>query len=190
MVPAATSPLAHPPAWVNYEAGPWPEPHDPIFDFTVTPPGVQWLDQLAQRAADGLGPRGEPEIIAHGDWYCGNLRFVGTEVSVAYDWDSLTAHSEPVLAGVAAGAHTDGSATGAAAPTPQEVAAFLADYEDQRDRPFTGTEQESAAAAATWVMAYNARCQLHNQTLSNASGEGSSLQLLCRYRDAYLRLRW
>jgi len=164
-VPAATSPLANPPAWVDYQAGPWPVPHSPIFDFTLTPPGFEWLDHLAQDAADALGPRGDPGVIAHSDWYCGNLRFVGAELTAAYDWDSLTAHHEPVLAGVAAGAHTDGSTNGPAAPTPHEVAAFLTDYDDERNQPFTGAEQ-TATAAATWVMAYNARCQLHNSTTS------------------------
>jgi hypothetical protein len=129
-------------------------------------------------------------VIAHSDWYCGNLRFVGAQLTAAYDWDSLTAHHESVMAGVAAGAHTDGSTNGAAAPTPQEVASFLADYDDQRDKPFTGPERASAAAAATWVMAYNARCQLHNQLFGHPPGEGSFLQLLFQHRDGYLRLRW
>jgi Phosphotransferase enzyme family len=185
-VPAATSPLAEPPAWVDYQAGPWPVPHDPVFDFTVTPAGFEWLDRLARAAADALVPRREPQVIGHSDWYCGNLRFVGDQLTAAYDWDSLTAHAEPILAGVAAGAHTDGSAHGAAAPTPDEVAAFLADHDQQRERPFTGAEQAAAAAAATWVMAYNARCQLHLQTIGRPAGEGSFLEMLARYRgDIY-----
>jgi Phosphotransferase enzyme family len=189
-VPATSSPLVDPPAWVDYEGGPWPVPHDPIFDFTVTPPGFQWLDRLAQHATEVLGPRPQPQVVAHSDWYCGNLRFVGAELVAAYDWDSLTAHSEVVLAGVAAGVHTDGGTQGAAAPTPQEVAGFLADYGGQRDRPFAGSEQAAAVAAATWVMAYNARCQLHNQTLGHPPAEGSFLHTLSRYREDYLRLRW
>ena len=187
-VPAAASPLAEPPAWIRYEGGPWPVPHDPIFDFTVTPPGYAWLDDLARDAADVLGPRGEPEVIAHGDWYCGNLRFVGTELGAAWDWDSLTAHHEPVLAGVAAGAHTDGSAAGAAAPAPEEVAAFLAAYGECRVAPFTKSELATAAAAAVWVMAYSARCQLAMAPLGHGPGEGSVLWRLARERDGYLRL--
>ena len=187
-VPAAASPLADPPAWIRYEGGPWPVPHDPIFDFTHTPPGHAWLDHLARDAADVLGPRGEPEVIVHGDWYCGNLRFVGTELSAAWDWDSLTAHHEPVLAGVAAGSHTDGSAAGAAAPAPYEVAAFLATYDECRGAPFTNPERAAAAAAAVWVMAYNARCQLAMTPPGQQPGEGSFLWRLARERDGYLRL--
>ena len=187
-VPAASSPLAVPPAWVAYEGGPWPMAHDPIFDFAVTPPGYEWLDHLARDAAVVLGPRGDPEVIAHGDWYCGNLRFVDAELSAAWDWDSLIAHHEPVLAGVAAGAHTDGGASGAAAPAPDEVMAFLAAYAECRGAPFTGPQRAAAAAAAVWVMAYNARCQLALEPLGVISGEGSFLWRLTRERDGYLRL--
>jgi hypothetical protein len=94
-------------------------------------------------------------------------------------WSSrLLAAELGISHSVAAGAHPDGSVQGAAASTPQEVAAFLADYGQQREQPFTGAEQAAAAAAATWVMAYNARCQLHNQTLGHPAGEGSFLQML------------
>src|SRR5438445_389614 len=40
--------LSDAPAWAAYEEGPWPVPHDPIFDFTTTPPGLEWLDRLAR----------------------------------------------------------------------------------------------------------------------------------------------
>ena len=69
------------PAWSCYEHGPWPEPHDPIFDFTTTPAGFGWLDDLARRAAAVLGDAGPPELIAHADWSCGNLRFHAGKVS-------------------------------------------------------------------------------------------------------------
>jgi len=46
---------------------------------------------------------------------------------------------------VAAGAHTEGSAQGAGAPTPEEVVVFLAAYDDCRASPFTGPEQAAAA---------------------------------------------
>jgi hypothetical protein len=89
---------------------------------------------------------------------CQNLRFAAGTVTVAHDWDSLVGLSEPVLAGLAAGAHTEGSRTGAGAPTPDEVAAFLANYDDLRATPFTDAQQRAAAGAATWVLACNARC--------------------------------
>jgi len=65
------------PAWCRYQAGPWPTPHDMIFDVTVTPDGFEWLDEFAQSAADRLNVRrpGSEVVVGHADWYAGNLRF-------------------------------------------------------------------------------------------------------------------
>jgi hypothetical protein len=136
-VPALRSHLLKPPAWADYNNGPWPVPHDPLFDFTTTPVGFEWLDHLAQQAAEALSPRRQPDVIGHSDWVCQNLRFNEDGVSAAYDWDSLLAESEPVLVGVIAGTYTEGSLAGAQAPIPQEVVAFLSDYEANRQAPFS-----------------------------------------------------
>ena len=100
-------------AWSHYEHGPWPQPHDPIFDFTTTPPAFTWLADLARRAASVLNHAGPPDAVAHADWTCGNLRFHDGRVSCSYDWDSLAAAPEPVLVGLAAGCSPR-----AAAPVP------------------------------------------------------------------------
>jgi hypothetical protein len=152
--------LAGAPAWSHYEHGPWPQPHDPIFDFTVTPQAFTWLDDLARRTASVLEQAGPPDALAHADWNCGNVRFHDGQVSSSYDWDSLAAAPEPVLAGLSAGSFTEGSTAGPNVPTIAEVIAFLRDYEEVRARPFSESEQRIAAAAATWVLAYNARCQV------------------------------
>jgi hypothetical protein len=39
------------PAWCRYQSGPWPTPHDAIFNFRSTPDGFAWLDRLAAEAA-------------------------------------------------------------------------------------------------------------------------------------------
>jgi hypothetical protein len=189
-VPALQSGLLQPPAWAAYAQGPWPTPHDPIFDFRTTPAGFDWLDHLAQRAAEVLLPRRPPDAIGHSDWGCQNLRFTQDRVSTAYDWDSLLAETEPVLVGVVAGAYTEGSRAGANAPTPDEVVAFLVDYEAQRSAPFRQHGQVAAAAAATWVLAYNARCGLSAATLGVPTSDGSPLDMLARYGTTYLTLRW
>ena len=95
-----------------------------------------------------------------------------------------------MLVGLAAGAYTEGSRTGAQAPTPEEVVAFLADYEAHRHAPFFEGDQKVAIAAATWVLAYNARCGLSAATWGFPAGEGSPLLTLARYGTAYLTLRW
>ena len=189
-VPELRSGLLKPPAWAAYDHGPWPIPHDPIFDFTTTPVGFSWLDHLAKLAAEALAPRRQPDAIGHSDWVCQNLRFNEGGVCAAYDWDSLLAESEPVLVGVVAGAYTEGSIAGAGAPTPQEVVAFLSDYEANRHTPFSKSDQAAATAAATWVLAYNARCGLSAETFGYPAREGSPLKTLSRYGASYLTLRW
>ncbi len=159
-----------PPAWASYAGGPWPTPHDPIFDFNKTEPGYQWLDDLAAEAARVLGPPTAPEVIGHSDWVCQNVRFAHGEVVASYDWDSLIGQSEAVLAGFGAGSFTEGSTAGASAPSPEEVAAFLADYDGSLERRFTGEQQVVAAAAATWVIAYNARCGVCLEALGYERG--------------------
>jgi hypothetical protein len=179
-----------PPAWASYARGPWPTPHDPIFDFNKTVPGYQWLDDLAAEAARVLQPPTAPEVIGHSDWACQNVRFAGGEVIASYDWDSLIGQSEAVLAGFGASSFTEGSTAGASAPSPEEVAAFLADYDDCLERRFTGEQQVVAAAAATWVIAYNARCGVCLEALGYDMDAGCALQVLERHRDDYLRVLW
>jgi hypothetical protein len=182
--------LLTPPGWADYAGGPWPPPHDPIFDFTTTPDGFEWLDHIARSAAEALGPRQPPDTIGHCDWVCQNLRFNQDGVCAAYDWDSLLAETEPVLVGIAAGAFTEGSITGTGAPTPQEVVAFVSEYDATRPHPFSKSEQTAAAAAATWVLAYNARCDLSASAFGTLAPAGSPLHTLSRYGDSYLTLQW
>ncbi|HEY2175426.1 MAG TPA: hypothetical protein VGH85_16595 [Mycobacteriales bacterium] len=182
--------IAGAPAWSRYERGPWPTPHDPIFDFTVTPEEFTWIDDLARRAAGALEQVGPPDAIAHADWCCGNLRFLDGAVSSSYDWDSLAAAPEAVVVGVSAGDFTSGGVVCADSPTPDEVAAFLRDYEDARSHPFSRAEQQNAAAAVTWVLAYNARCGVSFLPDDGSPPAGSALQALTTYGAAYLDIRW
>ena len=57
------------PAWCRHQDGPWPEPHDPIFDFRETPSGFAWLDEYAAEAAARLreGDRSD-RAVGHADW--------------------------------------------------------------------------------------------------------------------------
>ncbi len=182
--------LAGAPAWSRYERGPWPTPHDPIFDFTTTPKAFTWIDDLARRAAGVLEQAGPPDAIAHADWCCGNLRFRDGTVSASYDWDSLAAAPEAVVVGVSAGDFTSGGAVCADSPTPADVAAFLQDYEVARSQPFSRAEQQNAAAAVTWVLAYNARCGVSFLPDGGSPPAGSPLHMLTTYGADYLDIRW
>lgn len=198
--------LRHPPAWAVHQHGPWPTPHDPIFDFTTTAPEHAWIDRVAVRASAVVNRRGAPpaeRVVGHSDWYCGNVRFTPTaqdddgdgsadevRVSSSWDWDSVVAESEAVIAGMAAASFTDSSTSGAQSPSPEEAGAFLADLDAARGRPSSGEEQVTAAAMVAWTLAYNARCLVDVVALGLPVPEGSTLDALAEHGDAYLDLRW
>jgi hypothetical protein len=65
--PAITDGLvAGAPAWAHYEHGPWPQPHDQIFDFTTNPPAFAWV--LAYNARCELSLRPPGGRPARGSW--------------------------------------------------------------------------------------------------------------------------
>ncbi|NEA30761.1 phosphotransferase [Streptomyces sp. SID13031] len=187
--PELTPQVGPGPAWCQYQSGPWPTPHDPIFDFRTTPEGYSWLDSFARTAADRLirPADHEPIVVGHADWYGGNLRFDGNRLVAAFDWD-LVADTEPVIAGLSAAAYTDNGGDVSDLPSPDDVVAFLKDYEAAISRSFSKTQQRVAAAAASWVIAYNARCEL--SMLVGESQPGSPLELARVHRDRYLELTW
>jgi hypothetical protein len=123
-------------------------------------------------------------VVGHADWYSGNLRFDGDRLVAAFDW-ALTADTEAVIAGLSAGSYTAGGSSAGGLPTPDEVAAFLLDYDSVRTRPFAPRQQRVVAGAASWVIAYNARCEL---SLLGASAP--TVELAHRDRNRYLALRW
>ena len=203
-LPAGTrEALRHPPAWAVYQRGPWPGPHDPVFDFSTTAPEHAWIDEVAARATAVLtrpGARNHERVVGHSDWYCGNLRFSPSSgaraddgdvrVASSWDWDSVVVESEPVIAGMAAASFTDSSTSGAQAPTPEEAAAFLAEVDAARDRSSTRDEQRTAAAMVTWTLAYNARCLVDVAAMGFPLPQGSTSEALAEHGDAYLHLRW
>lgn len=176
------------PAWCQYHGGPWPVPHDSIFDFDTSPRGFEWLDSFAREAADRLIDAVHPDemVVGHADWYCGNLRFDGSRLVAAFDWD-LVAITEPVLAGFSAATYAAGGSA-ADVSSPEEVAAFLTDYDSVTVQPFTPRQQGVAAAAAAWTIAYNARCEL--SLLTGPPAAGSTLDTAQQNQEEYLRLRW
>jgi hypothetical protein len=187
--PAIGRRLVTRPAWTEYRGGPWPTPHDTIFDFSTTPPGWEWLDAVARRATERIaalrahGADLGGEVIGHGDWYAGNVRFAKGEVVAAFDWD-LIVEDEAVLVGLIAGGYT---ANGA--PSPADVAGFILDAASLRGG-FSDEQMRAAGAAACWVLAFNARCDLSN--LGNRSvvtqqeiGESSPLRRLRDDLTAY-----
>jgi hypothetical protein len=85
---------------------------------------------------------------------------VNSTVRVVYDWDSLTLESELVLVGAAAATFT---ATWylpvRPAPTVDEARGFVGEYESARGVAFTAQERDQINGAATYALAYSARCE-------------------------------
>lgn len=176
------------PSWCRYHGGPWPTPHDPIVDFTTTPDGCAWLDEYAQRASEQvLAHRaGQPIVLAHADWYAGNVVVAGGRLTGSFDWE-LVADAEAVIAGITAAGYASSSTSGAGLSTPGEAAGFLADYEIARGAPLDGEQRLAAAGAAGWIIAFNARWEV---SLHSGQGEGPTTALAREHGQDYLDLTW
>jgi hypothetical protein len=187
--PDLVASVGRPPAWCSYRTGAWGCSHDPVFDFSSTPPEYAWLQQFAQDAADVLTAGPQHDLVAaHADWYCGNLRFDGVRLVAAFDWD-LFADSEPVVAGITAGMFSIGTSVVAGPPTAGEAAAFLHDYERARGLRFSAPDRLLAEAAVRWSIAYTARCDV-TQAAGDPPRPGSALDLLATSRADYRDLGW
>jgi hypothetical protein len=125
-----------------------------------------------------------PPVAGHADWWSQNLRWVGRRLHAVYDWDSVTAQPEAILAGQAGymcaktTVELDGCAPGASVEMTER---FLAAYEAARGRPWTADEREVAWAAGLWVALFDAR-------VSRIEDRGEGFADLVR-RDAPERLR-
>jgi len=166
--------------------GLWPEPHSRMFDFQATREGTEWIDEYACRARSA--PAGEL-VVGHGDWSVKHFRFAGAEVRVVYDWDSLIRTDEPRIVGQAAATFP---ATWylpvAVLAAPDEARAFVAEYEEARGRAFSRRERARLAAAASYVVAYGARCEACGDPRATSFPPGSQRDTLARHGDEFLRL--
>jgi hypothetical protein len=137
----------------------WPVPHWPIFDFDATTSGAEWIDDIAARAVEVRNANAERIVIGHGDWSVKHFRFDGLRPTVIYDWDSLNADFEAVFAGGAAATFTyTDDPQGELWPSLEEALAFLDEYQEAREDPFTAEEDRAVRAAVVYTRAYSARC--------------------------------
>ncbi len=105
-----------------------------------------------------------------------------------FDWE-LVADAEAVIAGFTAACYAASSTSGGGLSTPEEVAAFLRDYDAAPwCTPDRSHEQRAAAGAAAWILAFNARWELGMRELGRA--EGATLTLVRERQDDYLALTW
>lgn len=137
----------------------YPPPHDRRFNLEL--PGGDWIDDLAERSRATLRSWRGPVAVGHADWRVQNLRYDARRLSAIYDWDSLVVRPEAAIVGGVAGLFaTDWTQIDRCRiPTPDEMDAFVADYETARGHPFSVQERELARAAVVYQTAYGARCQ-------------------------------
>ncbi len=125
--------------------------------------------------------------MGHADWYAGNAAVAGGLLVATFDWE-LVADAEAVIAGFTAACYAASSTSGGGLSSPDEVAAFLKDYDVVRGAPLTGQEQRAAAGAAAWILAFNARWELALR--KDGQEDGVTLSLVRERQEDYLSLTW
>jgi hypothetical protein len=166
----------------------WPTPHSKIFNFEETAIGAEWIDALARKAREKLADGVGQIVLGHTDWSVKHFRFVDGKIRVIYDWDSLSREREPIIVGDAARGftmtwHLDVPIT----PSPEEAQAFVHEYEMARGKMFSAAERALMAAAATYALAYGARCEHCLDPRERNFPSGSHREALARHGDAFLR---
>jgi hypothetical protein len=170
--------------------GLWPEPHSRLFDFAATSRGAEWIDEAARRARDILDAgAGTRPVVGHFDWSVKHLRFVGHRARVVYDWDSLGTAEEAVIVGQAARGFTmTWYLEVPIIPSVREARAFVEEYEAASGRRFGPVERQRLGAAATYSLAYTARCEACVGGADGPFPAGSARDALVRHAEAFLEL--
>jgi aminoglycoside phosphotransferase (APT) family kinase protein len=141
--------------------GLYPRPHHRRYDFDATARGAAWIDERAAEALPIVQAADGPLVVGHCDWGSKHVHFDGGKVVAVYDWDSLAAEPEAVVAGLAAAQFTAvWDVPGIRIwPSPEEREAFILDYESARGRPFTGAQRRVVDAAIVYLLAYSSRTE-------------------------------
>jgi hypothetical protein len=135
----------------------WGTPHR-SFDSIAPGLATDWIDEVARRAQAVVGDATATLQPVHLDWGVKNARFRAGRVCAVYDWDSLAAGSEAEMVGRASAEFpTQWERPGRRTPTPEESAAFVAEYEQARGWAFTAEERAVSDAAADYLVAQVAR---------------------------------
>jgi hypothetical protein len=125
--------------------------------------------------------------VGHADLYAGNTVVVDAGLVGVFDWD-LVADSEAVIAGFTASCYASNPTGPGGLSTPQDVAAFMRDYEDARGGPLSKGGRRAAAAAAAWILAFNARWQV--ALIVHRMWDPGTVGLVRAHQEEYLSLSW
>ena len=147
------------PVWVqwDYEGDDLFPPHFREIDRRAKlNPLPQWLADVVIEIRDRIAEvEGLPSVLGHADWEAQNLRWIGEELHIVHDWDSLAWLPEGAVVGAASGAFASEETPGLA---PVESShAFLEAYQATRGRHFSPDETQVAWAASMFPAAHNAR---------------------------------
>jgi hypothetical protein len=165
----------------------WPKPHSALFDFEATAAGAEWIDELARAARQAIKAEEAELVLGHTDFTVKQMRFVGNQLRVIYDWDSLRLEQEPVLVGGTAISFTYTELAGIRkSPTREEALAFVREYEAARGQPFTASERHMVTAGATAALAYTARCEHALFPQEQSYPIGSCRAILAQYSNSFL----
>jgi len=96
--------------------------------------------------------------------------------------------TEAVIAGFASACYASSATGGGGLSTPEEAADFLREYESVRAGRCSDRERLSAAGAAAWIVAFNARWQVGLQHLGLC--DESTVSLVRDRGEDYLTLAW
>jgi hypothetical protein len=136
----------------------WPRPHHPRFDFEATRAGAEWIDSIAARARSV--ERSKRPRLGHFDWRSDHFRFEGERMVASFDWDSLHADDEAVIAGAGAASFAMRFEHGVPleGPSLDDLDFFLADYQTARGPSFSRAERRTAEASCLYSLGYVTRC--------------------------------
>jgi hypothetical protein len=169
-----------PPDW-----GLWPVPHNALFDFEATAAGAEWIDEIAGKAKKILDNSPSRMVVGHADWSAKHFRFRDGAIRMIYDWDSIRLDRETSLVGHTAYhfPYTEYFDVPCRASL-EEARLFVEEYETARGTPFSEPERAAVSAAATYGLAYTARCE-HALDTAGENLRGSFREALRRYGEEY-----
>jgi hypothetical protein len=170
------------PPWMAPDFGAaelWPVPDERDVDLNAVD-GPAWIDEAGRVARTRLAASTLPIVIGHGDFYTGNLRWIGDDLSAVWDWDSVIAASEPVIAGLAAAVYPASDAGTEA--TVEESKAFLDAYQAERGR-FSDDELAEAWAAGLWIRSFDAKMQSATEGGPKSLMEAEAIERCRRVHD-------
>lgn len=126
-------------------------------------------------------------VAGHADWYAGNTAVSGHVLTGTFDWE-LVADTEGVIAGFAAACYAASSTGGGGLSTPEDVTAFMNDYDTARSQPLSRGERRAAAGAAAWILAFNARWQVG--LIEHGLCNPATISLVQNRGEDYLSASW